>query len=314
MALYKLSSNHMPNPWGYEDWLLSCHPSAPSKVISPNNSSATPLFDKLKEENLYSGPEKFPLLVKILKADDKLSVQVHPDDKYIRSLHANSSKDKEHYGKSESWFILDAKEGSTIIWGWKKSISPEDFEKKAKEKTLEENLRTIPVKKGDFIYVPAGTVHAIGGGIKLLEIQQSSDTTYRIFDYERNRELHIDHAKSVSNLTDSPPMMFKDFQHSFCCPSFTVQKLTLNENEQHKIWSLKENNWLMIFAINEPITITEKEGKGEKLTLKKEEAALITKSADLTWNEALYLVERCKETKENGKSNNGKADYILSSQ
>lgn len=304
MALYKLSSNHMPKPWGYEDWVLSCHPAAPSKVISCSDSSTTPLFEELQKENLYSSPEKFPLLVKILKADDKLSVQVHPDDNYVKRHVA--SKNNEHYGKSESWFILDAKEGASIVWGWEKSISPEDFAKKAEEKTLEEHLRTVPVKRGDFIYVPAGTVHAIGGGIKLLEIQQSSDITYRIFDYERNRELHIEHAKAVSNLTDTPPMLFRQFQHSFCCPSFTVQKLTLEENNQHKVWSLKENNWLMIFAIDEAITIT---GKNEELTLKKEEAALVTKQADHAWNEIPYLIERCKETKGSSKAN-----YILASQ
>ena len=144
----------------------------------------------------------FPLLAKFIDAADKLSIQVHPDDRYAHEHEAGSSQ-----GKSEAWLILEAAPDAHIIWGFKDALTPEEVKAAAREERLEPHLNFVPVKAGDVVYNPAGTVHAIGAGIFLFEIQQASDLTYRLYDYGRKdssgkpRELHLDKALDVADLT-----------------------------------------------------------------------------------------------------------------
>ena len=144
----------------------------------------------------------FPLLAKFIDAADKLSIQVHPDDAYAREHEADSG-----HGKSEAWLILEAAPDAHIIWGFKDDLTPDEVKAAAKEERLEPHLNFVPVKAGDVVYNPAGTVHAIGAGIFLFEIQQASDLTYRLYDYGRKdssgkpRELHLDKALDVADLT-----------------------------------------------------------------------------------------------------------------
>lgn len=138
----------------------------------------------------------FPVLIKFIDAADRLSVQVHPDDRQAKELH-NS------FGKSEMWYIMDADRDSELIIGFKEGVGKEDYKKHLEDETLEEILNRIKVQKGDAVYIPAGRVHAIGAGVVLAEIQQTSDVTYRIYDYNRidkngqKRELHTDLALSA---------------------------------------------------------------------------------------------------------------------
>lgn len=138
----------------------------------------------------------FPVLIKFIDAADRLSVQVHPDDRQAKELH-NS------FGKSEMWYIMDADPDSELIIGFKEGVGKEDYKKHLENETLEEILNRIKVQKGDAVYIPAGRVHAIGAGVVLAEIQQTSDVTYRIYDYNRidkngqKRELHTDLALSA---------------------------------------------------------------------------------------------------------------------
>lgn len=135
----------------------------------------------------------FPLLIKFIDAAEPLSVQVHPNDEQAKRLH-NS------FGKSEMWFIMDAEDDAELIIGFENGITKEDYSEHLENESLEEILHKIPVIKGDAVYIPAGRVHAIGKGILLAEIQQTSDVTYRIYDYNRidkdgkKRELHTDLA------------------------------------------------------------------------------------------------------------------------
>ena len=144
----------------------------------------------------------FPLLAKFIDAADKLSIQVHPDDAYAHEHEAGSD-----HGKSEAWLILEAAPDAYIIWGFKDTLTPEEVKAAAREERLESHLNKVPVKAGDVVYNPAGTVHAIGAGIFLFEIQQASDLTYRLYDYGRKdsagkpRELHLDKALEVADLT-----------------------------------------------------------------------------------------------------------------
>ena len=143
---------------------------------------------------------ELPLLVKLLDTGDWLSVQVHPDDEYAHRYEAESG----FHGKSEAWVVLDAEPGAKIVYGVRRPVSREEFRRAAEAGELEDYLNFVPVEPGDVIYVPAGTIHALGPGLFLLEVQQRSDLTYRIYDYGRGRELHLEKALAVAKLEPTP--------------------------------------------------------------------------------------------------------------
>src|SRR5579859_5601489 len=141
--------------------------------------------------------ELFPLLTKFIDAQETLSVQVHPDDHFAHDL------EHQPYGKTECWYVIDAGPDSTLTYGFSRDTSPEEYTRLVEEGTLDQVLRQITVHPGDVVYLPAGMVHAIGAGIMVYELQQTSDVTYRIYDWNRHdaegqtRELHIDKARQV---------------------------------------------------------------------------------------------------------------------
>lgn len=141
---------------------------------------------------------EFPILIKLLDINEKLSVQVHPDDKTAMERH-NS------YGKAECWYVMDAEKEATIYLGFSKDISREELLERCKSETLHEVMNVIHPKKGDFLYLEPGTIHAASGGILIAEIQQTSDVTYRIYDWgrennpETKREMHLDLALDIIN-------------------------------------------------------------------------------------------------------------------
>lgn len=137
-------------------------------------------------------PEMPSILVKYIFTSEKLSVQVHPSDAQAIAL---GEKDR---GKEECWLVIDAEPGATLGVGFKQSIDADAMRQAAIDGSIEDLLVWHPVKAGDFFYLPAGTVHAIGAGISLIEIQQNSDITYRLFDYGRPRELHLDKGMAVA--------------------------------------------------------------------------------------------------------------------
>ena len=172
----KLKSIKKDYIWGTEEWLLSF---------------------------LHEGYEQVPLLIKRIEARDALSIQVHPDDTYAREKEGCS-------GKTEMWYVMDCEPGAYLYYGLKHKISANEFLKRIKNGTITEVCQKVFVKKGDVFYIPAGLVHAIGSGITVLEVQQSSNITYRVYDYQREdanhkqRELHIEQAKEVAGFL--PPL------------------------------------------------------------------------------------------------------------
>lgn len=182
-----------------EAWVISAHEKGPS-IITNGLLKGKSLLEVWRNHPVIFGKKEnsgdFPLLVKILDAHESLSVQVHPDTQYARKM------ENVPYGKTECWYVLDCEPGSRIILGHR-AESREDFTKRVDEEQWDELLLQLPVKKRDFFYIPCGTVHAIGKGIMVLEIQQSSDITYRIYDYDRvsdqgtMRNLHIQSAIDV---------------------------------------------------------------------------------------------------------------------
>ncbi len=143
----------------------------------------------------FAGGEaaQFPLLIKTLFPKEKLSVQVHPNDAQAQLL-------GEPRGKTECWYVLSAEPGAVIALGYREAISEEEIRAAIADGTLEEKLRYVPVKTGDMVFVDAGTVHAIGPGVVMLETQEYSDITYRLYDYGRPRELHVDAGLAVSRM------------------------------------------------------------------------------------------------------------------
>lgn len=143
-----------------------------------------------------------PLLAKFIDAAAPLSIQVHPDDTYAQQVETSSG----HLGKTEAWYILDAAADAHILWGFNQDIDADTVRNAIRAGTLEHYVNVVPVQAGDVIYNPAGTLHAIGAGIILFEIQQSSDLTYRVYDYQRRdaagnlRDLHVDKALDVLDM------------------------------------------------------------------------------------------------------------------
>jgi mannose-6-phosphate isomerase len=162
-------------------------------------------YQKYRKEilgEMFQTNESFPLLIKIIDAKEKLSVQVHPDDKYALE------KDPDSSGKKESWFILDSDENSEIVCGFSENLDRELYKKLIEENKADIQLQKFISKPNDSFIINPGTVHAIGGGNLLLEVQQSSDSTYRVYDYGRLengklRELHLNKALDVLNFKKS---------------------------------------------------------------------------------------------------------------
>ena len=166
-----------------------------------NKTSLGPsLGELLRESPTWLGtgcnrerPGLCPLLVKLLFTSSRLSVQVHPKDDYAQQHHQS-------LGKTEAWFVIKADPGAEVALGFKEAISAERFRDSARSGEIETLLDWRPVNAGDTIFVPAGTVHAIGAGLTICEVQQNSDITYRLYDYGRPRELHLEHGSAVSDL------------------------------------------------------------------------------------------------------------------
>lgn len=193
---YEIPSNHTG-----ECWAISAHPNGPSVV--KNGQFAGKTLIQLWDENreLFGGYQTkvFPLLTKILDANTDLSVQVHPNDEYA------GKNENGELGKTECWYIIDCKEGAELIYGHN-ARTEEELVKMVEDEEWSKLLRRVPVKPGDFFYVPSGTIHALCEGTLVLETQQSSDTTYRVYDYDRTddkgnkRELHLEKAIDVSTV------------------------------------------------------------------------------------------------------------------
>lgn len=221
MAIFKLKPAYKDYLWGgqklgdsygkskdysilAESWEISVHPDGPSLVASGPDILLTleEYIEKYGRAILGTRAlafDYFPILVKFIDAKQDLSIQVHPNNSYAR-IHENQ------YGKTEMWYVLDAEPNASIYYGVKQTISKEAFREAIDSNTVLDVLNKVNVKPGDVVFVEAGTIHAIGAGIVICEIQQNSNVTYRVYDFDRRdtegnpRELHIEKALEVSVL------------------------------------------------------------------------------------------------------------------
>ncbi len=243
-----------------EAWVLSCH-SAGECVIENGDFKGRTLSDVLKNEGKnYLGKncerfEEFPILIKLIDALDNLSVQVHPDDEYAMRVEGE-------YGKTEAWYIVDCDEGAEIIYGFKKDITKEQFRQSIEDNTLLDYVNRVKVKKGDIFFIEAGTLHAICKGILLAEVQQNSNTTYRVYDYGRlqngkPRELHVDKAIDVTSTKalecSGTPMGERLEKDGYAetlltkCELFTVKRL---EIEERAVLTADESSFVSLLCLD----------------------------------------------------------------
>ncbi|WP_181347354.1 mannose-6-phosphate isomerase, class I [Thalassobacillus sp. CUG 92003] len=204
--LQELFGYDIPSEQTGECWGISAHQNGPNEILNGPLQGKT--LDEVWQSHreLFDGEEGevFPLLVKILDAKQDLSVQVHPDDAYAQDV------EKESYGKTECWYVLDCEAGAEIIFGHHAQTQAE-LESMVEDGQWSDLLRRVQVKPGDFFYVPSGTIHAIGAGVQILETQQSSDITYRVYDYYRKgadgskRELHLEKSLDVTQVPHVDP-------------------------------------------------------------------------------------------------------------
>ena len=236
--------NRMRSVFGYdipgentgECWAISGHPNGDCPIANPEFAGETVASLWKKNPELFGNlpGETFPLLIKIIDAKDDLSIQVHPDDAYA-GVHENGS-----LGKTECWYVLDCDEGATIIVGHNAS-STEEMAKMVEENRWSELLRQVPIHKGDFFQIDPGCLHAIKGGTLILETQQSSDVTYRFYDYGRlengkPRQLHIAQSLDVTTAPFTPwqgeqtvsKIGDATVTHLVTCPYYSVYRAELS--------------------------------------------------------------------------------------
>lgn len=202
-ALKKVYNKNIPDNFAAESWEISCLDDGLTEIAEGKYQGKTLKEVIYANEKEMLGDKKydqFPLLVKLIDANNNLSVQVHPDNEYAR-IHENGA-----LGKTEMWYVIDAKPGAKLVYGFKCGTTKEMFEKAVKDENLEPLLNYVEVKKGDSFFIPSKTLHAIGEGLLIAEIQQSSNLTYRVYDYNRvdkdgnKRPLHTQKALDVTSL------------------------------------------------------------------------------------------------------------------
>ena len=228
-----------------ETWECSTHSDGQSVIASGSFQgrllgdvlSACPSLLGTHPLLLTGGKAELPILIKLIDAKEKLSVQVHPDDDYARTNEADS-------GKTEMWYILRTRKNAEIVYGFRRDMTASQVREAIRQGTIESHLNHVPVQPNDLFYIPAGTVHEIGAGVLLAEVQQNSNLTYRFYDYNRTdkngqpRPLHIDKALSVAKLsaTSEPRQPMRLLRYRPGCASelltrcryFQVERLLLN--------------------------------------------------------------------------------------
>ena len=225
-----------------ETWECSTHPDGPS-TVSSGEFEGRLLSDVLKEHPEYIGTHpqtvgELPILIKLIDAKQDLSVQVHPDDAYAYE-HENGQS-----GKDEMWYVLDAKKDSKLIYGLNRTVTKEELSAGVADGSITKYLQKVPVHKNDVFYIKAGTIHAIGAGVLLAEVQESSNLTYRLYDYDRTdrhgnqRKLHVEKALAVADLNaaEKPvqPMRLLNYRRGWAseflyrCKYFQTERILLN--------------------------------------------------------------------------------------
>jgi mannose-6-phosphate isomerase len=247
-----------------ETWECSTHPDGPSFVVSGEHEGLE-LAEVIKRHPEYlglrhKGSDELPILIKFIDAKKDLSVQVHPTDAYAQKFENGQN------GKTEMWYVLDASKDAKLIYGFNHDMDEEMVRRAIDEGSLMKHLQQTPVKKGDLFLIEAGTVHAIGAGVIVAEIQENSNLTYRLYDYNRvdkdgkKRALHVDKALKVANFKNSTepkqPLRVLKYRQGVasellsCCKYFEIYRMIINtERRQIVHYSADELGFRVLLCV-----------------------------------------------------------------
>lgn len=288
METIKFKPIWKPTLWGGEWWLISAVKGSES-VAEGGEFAGMRLPQILAErkQELVGGAawgkygETFPLLVKFIDARQDLSIQVHPDDAMAARVHGK-------LGKNEMWYVVDALKGANLIDGFKKPLAESDYAASVADGSIEDYLNKVDVEVGDVFYIPAGRVHGIGGGTFIAEIQQSSDVTYRLYDYNRRdkdgnlRELHTELAKQAirfGETTPDPRSLYKEVPDALNevvrSPFFTTSVAHLTRPLHADVQSV--DSFVIVMTLSGSCCLTDENGAA--VILHEHEAALVPASA-----------------------------------
>ncbi|GBF51009.1 putative phosphomannose isomerase type I [Leptospira ryugenii] len=238
-----------------ESWELSDYGDDQSRISNADSISFNALYKQFPKEVLGATfiDKPFPLLVKIIDANDKLSVQVHPDDAYAETYDPSSS------GKKECWMVLSAEPGAELVVGFSRTLERNEYESLVLQNNGEEPLRRWKVKAGDVFLLEPGTIHAIGAGVLLLEVQQSSDSTYRVYDYGRlgddgkPRSLHLKKALDVLNFSQSDSSE-KQIAKLISFSPWKRSVFTSNDKFRLESWEFPQAQFLCLRPLSNPVS------------------------------------------------------------
>ena len=288
-----------------ESWECSTHPDGPSAAVTGAFAGQS-LAEIIKAHPQFLGEhgkalaEEFahkqgckdadlalPILVKLIDAKRDLSVQVHPDDAY-------AAEHEGQPGKTEMWYVLDAEPGSSLVCGLKKNVSREELRGAAQDGSIEELLNKVQVRKGDVFFIEPGTIHAIGAGLVIAEIQQSSNVTYRLYDYGRlgadgkPRQLHLDKALDVADLNgvsaagSAAHTEYGAFVQLASCRYFTVDRLDLSKLNGFAVMKFDYNSFHVLLCLDGTVRLAEPGRKNSawELQLRKGDCVFVPADGD----------------------------------
>ena len=276
-----------------ETWECSTHPDGPSYVVG-GEFDGKELAEVLRKHPEYLGErhkdeKELPILIKFIDAQKDLSIQVHPTDKYAKE-YENGQR-----GKTEMWYILDASKDAKLIYGLNKRCAKEEIKTAIKNATLMNYLQQVPVEKDDLFFIRAGTIHALGAGVLVAEIQESSNLTYRLYDYDRigkdgkKRELHVDKALAVADLNNSmeprQPLRVLKYQQGVAselltrCKYFEVYRMLVNTERRQKVYyQADEISFRVLLCVNGCGTIS---CKNESIAFYKGDCIFVPANSDI---------------------------------
>ena len=289
MEILKFNPIYKPTLWGSETWAISAVKGSESVVMGGEDKGLTlPQVverygaDFLGKANSQKFGHDFPLLIKFIDARQDLSIQVHPNDELSAKRHGKM-------GKNEMWYVVDADRGSKLIAGFSRQMLTQDYAAKVADGSIENDLCKASVSEGDCFYIPAGRVHGIGAGMVIAEIQQTSDVTYRIYDYMRRdregnlRQLHTELALDAidfNDITQDPKVQYTEERDKLIplveCPYFTTAVYDLDEPMTLDYSEL--DSFVILIGLKGEGTITDNEGN--TVTISAGESILVPATTD----------------------------------
>ena len=263
--MYKFNPIESKKVWGRELWLASTHRDGEQKEL----------------REALGGD--YPLIIKVIETQDTLSVQVHPDNA-MASLYENDR------GKYECWYVLEAAPDAKLVYGTNGIFTADEIRKAVKANTIVDCLNYVKVKAGDFLYIPAGCVHALGAGLKVLEVQQSSNVTYRLYDWGRDRELHLEKALAVIK-----PHTIRNvgkFLGVFSCPYFSLEDISFEGSYDFEADSAgrvpSPKDWTALFVVSGSGKAKNSE---EEMSLTEGELLMVRPSEKISFEGDLHLIK-----------------------